>query len=94
MEVAVGRSKRSLRVEAIDALVRNRVASVVRLRDWELLAEIARLAKNDAPVDLAATDPTMFVSLRNAITRYHLQGWTHMTPERVEIVARNTDGRR
>jgi hypothetical protein len=85
----MGRSKRSLRVEAIDALIRNRIGAVAKSRDWELLEEIAKLAKDDAPVDLAMTDPSMFIALRNAITRFHLGGWSNMTPERVRSVARN-----
>jgi hypothetical protein len=52
-----------------------------------MLEEIARIAAADAPLDLAATDPGLFVTLRNAITRFHLKGWTLMTPERVRDVA-------
>lgn len=81
------RSKRDMRVEAIDGLIRNRIVAVAKQRDWELLEEIARVAEADAPVDLAATDPTIYVALRNAITRFHLVGWTLMTPERVRLVA-------
>lgn len=56
-------------------------------RDWELLAEIARLATDDAPTELAATDPALFKAWRDAVTRYHRAGWTNMTPERVREVA-------
>jgi hypothetical protein len=68
----MGRSKRTFYVEAIDALVRNRIAAVAKSRDWELLEEIARIVKDDAPVDLAMTDPSMFIALRSAITKFHL----------------------
>lgn len=81
------RTKRDMTVEAIDALIRNRIVAVAKQRDWELLEEIARIAEADAPVDLAATDPTMYITLRNAITQFHLVGWTLMTPERVRLVA-------
>lgn len=81
------RSKRELRVEAIDALIRNEIIAVGKRRDWELLEVIARLAENDAPVDLAVTDSTLYIALRNAITKFHLNGWTCMTPERVRTVA-------
>lgn len=87
----MSRSKRTLHVEAIDALIRNRIAAVAKSRDWELLEEIAKLAKDDAPVDLAMTDPSMFIALRNAITRFHLGGWSNMTPDRVRAVARNAE---
>jgi hypothetical protein len=81
------RSKRALKVDALDALVRGRIAAVVKARDWELLEEIARLAQADAPLELAATDPAMFATLRHAITRFHLRGWSAMTPERVRRIA-------
>lgn len=84
------RSKRALRVEAIETLIGRRVAHVFKTRDWELLEEVARLALADAPVDLASTDPALYVTLRNAITAYHLSGWTNMTPERVRSVCRDT----
>ncbi|MBP0439134.1 hypothetical protein [Tianweitania sediminis] len=59
------------------------MSSLVKERRWELLAEVARLASEDAPTDLAVTDPALFKSWREAVTRYHLRGWTRMTPERV-----------
>lgn len=85
---AIDRSKRSLRVEAINILINRKVAFVAKERDWELLEEVARIAQDDAPVDLAATDPSLFIALRNAITSYHLAGWTNMTPARVRAVSR------
>jgi len=84
----MSRSKRSLRVEALDALIRGRIAAVAKARDWELLEEIARLAEADAPVEMAASDPAMYATLRAAITRFHLGGWSAMTAERVREVAR------
>lgn len=86
------RTKRDLRVEAIDALLRNQIVAAGKRRDWDLLEEIARVAQEDAPVDLAATDPSLYVALRNAITRFHLVGWTYMTPERVRAVASRHPG--
>jgi hypothetical protein len=81
------RSKRALKVDALDALVDGRIAAVAKARDWELLEEIARLVQADAPLELAATDPAMFATLRHAITRFHLKGWSAMTPERVRRIA-------
>jgi predicted ATPase len=80
------RSARTLHVEALDALRKGRMAEVAVARDWELLREIARLAHQDAPLVLASTDPALFASWRAAVTKYHLKGWTHMTPERVDTV--------
>jgi hypothetical protein len=62
------------------------MADVAVARDWELLREIARLAHQDAPTTLAATDPALFATFRAAVTKYHLKGWTHMTPDRVDAV--------
>jgi hypothetical protein len=59
------------------------MAEIAVARDWELLREVARLAQTDAPVVLASTDPALFATWRAAVTKYHLKGWTHMTPERV-----------
>jgi hypothetical protein len=62
------------------------MAEIAVARDWELLREVARLAKQDAPLELASTDPALYETWRAAVTKYHLKGWTHMTPERVDAV--------
>lgn len=80
------RGPRELYMDALDVLLRGAMVPVARARDWELLREVARLAQEDAPLDLAVTDPALFHSWRAAVTRYHLAGWTHMTPERVDQV--------
>lgn len=80
------RTARALHVEALDALLRGRMAEVAVARDWELLREVARLAQEDAPLVLASTDPALYATLRGAITKYHLKGWSNMTPERVDAV--------
>jgi hypothetical protein len=80
------RSKRDLYVEALDALLGHRIVPVARARDWELLREIARLAQSDAPRELAMTDPALYRTWRAAVTRFHLGGWSGMTPERVDEV--------
>jgi hypothetical protein len=81
------RSKRTLRVEAQDVLIRGRVVGVVKARDWKLLEEVARIVEADVPIAMAASDPAMYATLRAAITRHHLKGWSHMTAERVRQVA-------
>jgi hypothetical protein len=80
------RTARGLYVEALDVLLRGRMAEVAVARDWELLREVARLADEDAPLELAATDPALFATWRTAVTKYHLKGWGHMTPQRVDAV--------
>ena len=88
----MSRTARTLHVEALDALVRGRMAEVAVARDWELLREIARLAQQDAPPALASTDPALFATWRAAVTKYHLKGWGHMTPERVDAVRQKVVG--
>jgi hypothetical protein len=80
-------------VEALDALLRGRTAEIAVARDFELLREVARLAQQDAPLALASTDPALFATWRSAVTKYHLKGWTHMTPERVDTVQSKSAGR-
>jgi hypothetical protein len=82
----VTRTARTLHVEALEALLKGRMAEIAVARDWELLREVARLAQQDAPAVLASTDPALFTAWRSAVTKYHLKGWTHMTPERVDAV--------
>ncbi|MDE0210912.1 MAG: hypothetical protein OXI66_03750 [Boseongicola sp.] len=82
----MSRSKRTLRVTAEDALARGKVFSVMAQRDWELLHEIARYIRDDVDPALALTDPSRYRLLREAVTRCHVQGLTHMTPERIRAV--------
>jgi hypothetical protein len=82
----VPRTARSLYVVALDVLLKGRMAYIAVERDWDLLEEVARLATDDAPTDLAVTDPSLFEAWRTAVTKYHLKGWTNMTPERVRQV--------
>ena len=78
------RSARDRYVEGLDALLKGRMAALVKAREWELLAEVAHLAQDDAPTDLAVTDPALFKTWRDAVTRYHRAGWSKMTPLRAE----------
>jgi hypothetical protein len=69
------------------------MAEIAVARDWELLREVARLARQDAPLELASTDPALYETWRAAVTKYHLKGWTHMTPERVDDVEQQAASR-
>jgi hypothetical protein len=89
----VNRTARTLYVDALEVLLKGRMADVAVARDWELLREVARLAQQDAPLELAATDPALYETWRAAVTRYHLKGWTHMTPERVDAVRQHAINR-
>lgn len=80
------RSARELRIAAEEALIKNKIARVYNQRDWDLLEAIAALAEKDAPRSLARTDPSRYRQLREAVTRFHIGGWTNMTVERVRKV--------
>jgi hypothetical protein len=77
----------------VDALLKGRMAEIAVARDWELLREVVRLAQQDAPLVLSSTDPALFATWRAAVTKYHLKGWSQMTPERVDMVRRKADSR-
>lgn len=82
----MSRSKRTLRVMAEDALVKKKVFFVMARRDWELLHEISCYIRDDVDPALALTDPSRYRLLREAVTHCHVQGLTHMTPERIRAV--------
>lgn len=82
---------RTLYVEALEALLKGEVAKIAVARNFRVLREIAKLAQQDAPVELATTDPALYASWRAAVTRYHVAGWTHMTPKRVDSVMAGED---
>jgi hypothetical protein len=66
------------------------MAGVAVTRDWEVLRVIARLAEDGPPVGLASSDPKFFERWLAAVTDFHLNGWSQMTPQRVgEVVARH-----
>jgi len=78
---------RTLYANALQALLRGEVAKLAIERNFELLQEVAKLAQGDAPRELAITDPALYTSWRAAVTRFHVGGWTNMTPERVAEIA-------
>ncbi|MEY4576913.1 MAG: hypothetical protein RL701_1616 [Pseudomonadota bacterium] len=79
--------RRALYADALTALLKGEIAKVAVTRNFRLLEEIARLARSDAPLELATTDPALYASWRSAVTRFHISGWTEMTPERVASIA-------
>lgn len=80
--------RRTLYADALDVLLTGSMSQVVAARNYRLLAEVARLAQYDAPVDFAATDRALFQAWRDAVTQFHLRGWTNMTAQRVVAIAR------
>lgn len=79
----MGRSLRTLRIEAETALIEKTVFKAMAARDWELLIKIADIAQTDADSRLAQTDPSRFRLLRDGVTAWHLKGLTGMTPDSI-----------
>ena len=73
-------------MDALKALLTGRMAELAVARDFTVLREVARLAQEGPPTELASTEPELFAAWRLAVTKYHLKGWTHMTPERIDQV--------
>ena len=82
----MGRSRRELRVEAEDALIKGRVFAVMAARDWELLHEIAAYVQEDVDPGMARTDPSRYRLLRDGVTNCHIKGLSNMTPDRIREV--------
>lgn len=80
------RTKRALRVEAEEVLLKGAIVAVIKERDFELLEKIAEIVESDIDPDMAATDPSRYMSLRKAVNQFHLKGFTHMTVERVRKI--------
>lgn len=78
---------RNTHAEALQVLLGRSMSRLIKERNWQLLEAVARLAAEDAPRELAQTDPALFEAWRAAVTYWHIAGWGHMTPERVREVA-------
>ncbi len=55
---------------------------------WAALAALARFARRAAPPELAQTDPALYRTLREQITRFFLRGGDVLSPEKLETLAR------
>jgi hypothetical protein len=62
----------------------------VYLRDkrWSELAALVRFARRDVPVELAQTDPALYRTLREQITRFFLRGGDVFSLEKLEAKAK------
>jgi hypothetical protein len=52
-------------------------------RRWAEAAALVRYARCYLPVELAATDPALFRTLREQITRFFLRGGDVLSPEKL-----------
>lgn len=55
----------------------------LKQRRWAEVAALVRYARRDVPVELAATDPALFRTLREQITRFFLRGGDVLSPEKL-----------
>lgn len=61
-----------------------------REKRWAALAALARYAQRDVPVELAQTDPALYRTLREQITRFFLRGGDVLSPEKLEALIRQS----
>jgi hypothetical protein len=52
------------------------IAVCLRQRRWAELAALVEFATNDAPPEMAQTDPALYALLRQQITGFHVRGWS------------------
>ena len=58
-------------------------------RRWQELAALVEFANNDAPQSLIPTDPALYETLRQQITKYRLSGWSCLNLKRLRELATN-----
>ncbi len=54
---------------------------------WAEVAALVRYAKKDVPPELAATDPALYRTLREGITRFFLRGGGSLNLAKLEALA-------
>ncbi len=54
---------------------------------WSEVAAVVRYAKRDVPPELAATDPALYRTLREGITRFFLRGGGTLNLAKLEALA-------
>ena len=54
---------------------------------WAEVVAVVRYAKRDVPPELAATDPALYRTLREGITRFFLRGGGVLNLEKLEALA-------
>jgi hypothetical protein len=55
---------------------------------WAELAALVRFAQRDVPASLAQTDPALYRTLREQITRFYLRGGAAFSLKKLEAKAR------
>jgi len=60
----------------------------LKQKRWLEVAALVRFARREVSPDLAATDPALYRTLREQITRFFLRGGGHFSLENLEAKAR------
>lgn len=63
------------------------VAKALRDRRWADVGYAVEFAEADLPKDLAITDPALYRTLRDAITRFYLRGGGSLNLEKLRQLA-------
>ena len=85
-----GRGAREQHLLVIEALCDlSKIAGYLKEQDWEAIRLISEYVKHDVPVELSKTDPALYKRLREAITNYHLAGWTKLHVPEKTLITRN-----
>jgi len=56
-------------------------------RRWKELAAFLRYVQRDVPPELASTDPALYRTLREQVTRFYLNGGAMFSLPRIEALA-------
>lgn len=61
----------------------------IRLKErrWADVAALVRYVQKDVPPALAMTDPALYRTLREGVTRFHLRGGGALSLEKLEALA-------
>jgi hypothetical protein len=65
------------------------IPAYLKTRRWEELAALVEFANNDAPQSLIPTDPALYQTLRQQVTKYRLSGWSCFNLKRLRELATN-----
>jgi len=65
----------------------------IRLKEkrWADVAALVRYVRHDVPDDLAMTDPALYKTLRDQITRFHLRGGGVLNLAKLERLAASSE---
>ena len=63
------------------------IASALKERRWADVGAAVEFAETDLPKDLAITDPALYRTLREAITRFYLRGGGALNLEKLRRLA-------